>query len=39
MEGGMALLRSWLGAASLATALLLAAPSARAGTGEISFCN
>jgi uncharacterized membrane protein len=39
MEGGMALWRSWLGAALLATALLLAPPSVRAGTGEISFCN
>ena len=35
----MALLRSWLGAAVLASALIFAAPSARAGTGDISFCN
>lgn len=35
----MALWRSHLGAAFLASAVLLAAPSARAGTGEISFCN
>jgi uncharacterized membrane protein len=39
MEGGMALLRSWLDAAPLSAALLLAAPSARAEEGQISFCN
>jgi uncharacterized membrane protein len=35
----MALLRSFLGVTAIASALLLAAPSARAGSGEISFCN
>jgi uncharacterized membrane protein len=39
MEGGMALLRSWLGPAALASTLIFTAPSARAGTGDISFCN
>jgi uncharacterized membrane protein len=35
----MALLRSFVDVTAIASALLLAAPSARAGSGEISFCN